>query len=196
MKRLILTAGLASLTVLAVHAQQTTISTTPTTASQTTVQPGSTTSQQTQNGTTTSGITVGGTVTGGTVTGGTLTTGAGEQTQTQLPQTGQTSGFVTNQINTPQLKIQTFTSADQPVATQIQQVLTTEPVLSQTLPMVNIQVNGGMVILDGSVQCGAEAVLMQNLIQQRLPSTIRIDNRLRLPGGAFAPAVPSIRGVR
>lgn len=177
MKRILFTAGLASLMVLAGHAQQTTISTTPGVSSQTTVQPNTgtstTTSQQTQGGTTTSGALA--------MPGG--------QVQTQLPQTGQATGFNTNTTQTTQLRIQTFTAADQPVAAQIQQALTSQPVLSQTLPMVNIQVNGGMVILDGNVQCGAEGVLMQNLIQQQLPNTIRIDNRLRLSGGAPLPRI-------
>ena len=177
MKRILFTAGLASLMVLAGHAQQTTVSTTPGVSSQTTVQPNTstTTSQQTQGGTTTSGALA---VPGGQV-----------QTQNQLPQTGQATGFNTNTTQTTQLRIQAFTPADQPVATQIQQTLTAQPVLAQTLPMVNIQVNGGVVILDGNVQCGAEGVLMQNLIQQQLPNTIRIDNRLRLSGGAPLPRI-------
>lgn len=177
MKRLILTSGLVSLMTIAIHAQ--------------TGQPATGTSQQPPQNI------------------GPDTVGAGlqpqpsapqqqqptvqqqqppAQTPEPLPQTGQASGTMTNLNVNQTVKIQAVTAADRPIATQIQQVLTTEPVLAQTLPMVNIQVNGGVVLLNGDVQCGAESVLMQNLIQQKLPNVIRIENRLRLPGGAFAPA--------
>ena len=112
-------------------------------------------------------------------------------TQTPLPATGLASGTATNQLGVQngntQLHIQAMTATDQPIATQVQQVLVAEPVLAQTLPGLNIQVNGGVVILNGDVQCGAESVLVQNLIYQKLPRTVRIENRMRL-SGAMAPA--------
>jgi hypothetical protein len=145
----------------------------------------------------------------GTAAGGTMNsqsnlsaTGTSNGVAGQLPQTGRESAGASNQSSTTsgqtgtrtdingsvQFHVNAVTTTDQPIATQVQQVLIAEPVLAQTLPTVQIQVNNGAVILDGSVQCGAERVLIENLVQQRLPRTVRIENRLRPPGGAFAPA--------
>jgi hypothetical protein len=119
----------------------------------------------------------------------------------QLPQTGRDPSTA-NQSQTAQgqataragvagsvqLRVGAITASDQPIATQVQQVLTAEPVLVQTLPMLQIHVDNGALILDGSVQCGAERVLIETLCRDRLPRTVRIENRLRPPGGAFSPA--------
>lgn len=119
----------------------------------------------------------------------------------QLSQTGRESGttnqsgasqgqFGANtQINASvQLQVNAVTATDRPIATQVQQVLLAEPVLAQTFPMLRLSVNNGVIILDGDVQCGAERVLIETLCRDRLPRTVRIENRLRPPGGAFAPA--------
>ncbi len=121
----------------------------------------------------------------------------------QLPATGRESGAATNQAsgaspnqtgtrtevnNSVQFHVNAVTAIDQPVANQVQQVLTAQPVLAQTLPLIQDQVNNGALILDGNVQCGAEGVLIETLCRERLPRTIRIENHLRPPGGAFAPA--------
>lgn len=152
-------------------------------------------------------------VTGGISAGGTNTLGATANrfgagttnslgvsaagtTTNRLTPTGRESGSLTNQTTARaqagaagQLRIQAVTTTDQPIVTEIQRVLTTETVLTPVLPLMTIQVNGGVVVLEGDVQCGAEKVLVQNIIQQRVPRVVRIDNRLRLPAGAFTPAI-------
>jgi hypothetical protein len=104
-------------------------------------------------------------------------------TTNQFGYYGGTNGSANVRVN-----VRAVTVNDQPIATQIQQTLSQQPVLAQTLPAVNIEVNGGVVMLNGDVQCGAEGVLIQNLIQQQVRHIVRIDNRLRGPGGPFAPA--------
>jgi hypothetical protein len=98
-------------------------------------------------------------------------------------------GFTNQSGGATQIHIQVVTVSDQPIATQVQQVLSSETVLAQTLPLITININSGTVALNGNVQCGAEGVLIQNLIQQRVPNVRRIDNQLRISGGPpIAPA--------